>query len=66
MKVQVNLETENAILAQNIAKKISALAERFETVQDFDRFLSTAPDFMGNFLVKKALTDKNIKLKTQP
>ena len=62
-KIQVEINTDDSILAQNIATKIAAFAEKFATPEDFQRFLSAAPNFVGNFIVKQALADSNIKLK---
>lgn len=65
MKIAVEINTENAILAQNLANKLKAFADKFATPQDLDRFLAASPQFLENMLVKQALKQGNIKLKTQ-
>lgn len=61
--VVVQIQTDSAIVAANIAKKIEAAQDLFETVADFEKMLDKLPDFIDNPLVKQALIKQGIKRK---
>lgn len=63
MNVNVNLDTDSAIKAQNVAKKIEAAQEQFESLADFEKLLDSLPTFLDNMLVKQALVKVGIKRK---